>query len=92
MSRNSRRAYTSAGGEIPPITLGNMRGIGVRSIIVSCTPCGHQGVVDCDRWPDDFPMPDVVTKLRCSKCGSKRLTSIINVAEMYEQARGRPKG
>ncbi len=73
------------------MTLGNMRSLGVRSIIVSCTPCGHSGVVSCDRWPDDFPMPDVVTRLRCSACGSKRLTSVINPGELYAAHR-RAKG
>jgi DNA-directed RNA polymerase subunit RPC12/RpoP len=69
------------------MTLGNMRELGARSIIVACTPCGHSGVVNCEPWSDDFPIPDVVLKLRCSGCGSKRLTSIINVAEMYEGRR-----
>ncbi len=40
--RNPRRAYDADGREIPPMTLGNMREHGVRSIRAYCqeTSCG----------------------------------------------------
>lgn len=65
------------------MTMGNMRSLGVRSILVTCTPCGHTGQVNCDRWPDHLPTPDVELHLRCSRCGAKEVTSIIDVGEMY---------
>jgi hypothetical protein len=42
MSRNPRRAYDGEGTEIPPMTLGNMREHGVRSVLAICqeASCG----------------------------------------------------
>jgi|HubBroStandDraft_2_1064218.scaffolds.fasta_scaffold2129460_1 hypothetical protein len=34
--------------EIEPMTLGNMRGLGVRSLDVSCWNCRHQAVLSAD--------------------------------------------
>ncbi len=70
------------------MTLGNMRSLGVRSIIAHCSPCSHSASVNCDRFPDDFPAPDVDRYLRCFVCGSKKLTSIIDVGEMYSAEGG----
>jgi hypothetical protein len=42
---------------IEPMTLGNMRELGVRSLDVSCWNCHHQAVLSADRWPDDVPVP-----------------------------------
>jgi hypothetical protein len=41
---------------IEPMTLGNMRELGVRSLDVSCWNCHHQAV-SADRWPDDVAVP-----------------------------------
>jgi hypothetical protein len=38
---------------IEPMTLGNMRELGARSLDVSCWNCHHQAVLSADRWPDD---------------------------------------
>jgi hypothetical protein len=35
-----------------PMTLGNMREQGVRSLAVSCWLCHHGAVLTVDRWPD----------------------------------------
>jgi hypothetical protein len=66
--------------------LGNMRFLGVGSIIARCTPCDQSASANCDRWPDDYPVQNVELHLRCSVCGSKKLTSIIDVGEMYVAA------
>jgi hypothetical protein len=42
---------------IEPMTLGNMRELGVRSLDVSCWNRRHQAVLSVDRWPDDIPVP-----------------------------------
>jgi hypothetical protein len=42
---------------IEPMTLGNMRELGVRSLDVSCCNCHHQAVLSADRWPDDVAVP-----------------------------------
>ena len=60
-----------------------MREMGVRSPPIFCNRCGHFGTVNCDRWPDDMPAPDIVLCLKCSGCGSKDLGSHINVSELY---------
>ena len=86
MKRNPRRAYDSAGTEIAPMTLGNMRSIRVRSVSVTCDACSHEGVVNCDRWPDDLPVPDVALFLRCSQCGSKAIKASLNMPEYYATA------
>jgi hypothetical protein len=69
--RNPRRAYTADGAEIPPMTLADMRGLGVRSIQAWCE-CGHgaTGIV-VEALPDAVPVPDLALRLRCSVCGSK---------------------
>jgi hypothetical protein len=38
---------------IEPMTLANMRALGVRSLDVSCWNCHDQAVQSADRWPDD---------------------------------------
>jgi hypothetical protein len=43
--------------QIEPMTLGNMRANGVRSLDVSCWQCHHQAIVSADPWPDDVPVP-----------------------------------
>ena len=69
--RNPRRAYTRDGAEIPPMTLGSMRGLGVRSLQAWCG-CGHGACgIGVEALPDDVPVPDLALRLRCSACGSK---------------------
>ncbi len=57
------------------MTLGNMREHGVRSIAAHCqvVGCGHSGSLNVDNLPDDFPVPDVALRLRCSACGSRNV-------------------
>ncbi len=86
MGRNPRRAYGNEGREIEPMTLGNMRSIRVRSVSGTCDACAHEGVVNCDRWPDNLPVPDVALRLRCSQCGSKAIKVALNMPEYYATA------
>jgi hypothetical protein len=37
---------------VTPMTLGNMRSLGVRSLAVTCELCHHEAVLPADRWPD----------------------------------------
>ena len=73
--RNPRRAYNADGSEIAPMTLANMRTNGVRSVEAGCEACGREAVLSCDALPEDFPVPDVALRLRCSGCGSKRIVT-----------------
>lgn len=34
--------------------------------------------------PDDLPIPDICLRFRCSRCGSKNLTSRMSIREVYE--------
>jgi hypothetical protein len=42
---------------IEPMTLGNMRRLGVRSIEVACPVCRHEATFSAEPWPDDVPVP-----------------------------------
>src|SRR3712207_4973554 len=60
---------------IPPMTLGNMREHGVRSVQAHCqeSGCGHSDSLNVDGVPDDYPVPDIALRLRCSRCGSRNV-------------------
>jgi hypothetical protein len=49
----STRPRSTAGD---PMTLGNMRANGVRSLDVSCWQCHHRAILSADPWPDDVPV------------------------------------
>ena len=76
--RNQRRAYDKDDNEIRPMSLGNMREHGVRSVEATCQEigCGHAGSVDIDHLPDDVPVPAIALSLRCSSCGSRNVKTI----------------
>jgi hypothetical protein len=42
---------------IEPMTLGNVRGLGVRLLDVSCWNRQHRAVLSVVRWPDDVAVP-----------------------------------
>jgi hypothetical protein len=54
---------------IEPMTLGNMRANGVRSLAVSCWNCHHQAVLTVERWPDRVPVPTFGPRMVCTCCG-----------------------
>jgi hypothetical protein len=41
----------------PPMTLGNMRELGVRSLAVTCELCHHEAVLQADDWGDIVLVP-----------------------------------
>jgi len=53
----------------PPMTLGNMRAHGVRSLAVSCTICHHHAVLSVDPWPDSVTVPSFGPRMVCTGCG-----------------------
>jgi hypothetical protein len=55
----------------PPMTLGNMRANGVRTIAAYCqsSNCYHSGVVSVSDLSDDVEVPAIVSRLRCTACG-----------------------
>jgi hypothetical protein len=54
---------------IEPMTLGNMRANGVRSLDVSCWQCHHQAIMSADPWSDDVPVPTFGPRMVCTRCG-----------------------
>jgi hypothetical protein len=54
--------------EIEPMTLGNMRELGVRSLDLSCWNCHHQGVLLADHWPDRIAAPTFGPRMVCTGC------------------------
>jgi hypothetical protein len=52
-----------------PMTLGNMRAQGVRTLSVSCWQCHHAGVLSVDRWPDAVHVPSFGPRMVCTRCG-----------------------
>jgi hypothetical protein len=85
--RNPRRAYDKAGNEIPPVTIAHLTAEGCKTVAAFCDDCGHEAIVDVSGFPDDFPIPDVALKLRCSACGSRQIRVRLNMLEHYEQIR-----
>lgn len=54
---------------IVPMTLGNMRQNGVRSLAVACTVCHHATVIDAAPWPDHILVPAFGSRMVCTRCG-----------------------
>jgi hypothetical protein len=56
-----------------PMTLGNMRENGVRSLLVTCSnvTCRHEKIVDVDAYGDDLFVPSFGPKMRCERCGQR---------------------
>ena len=78
-----RRARDREGKPIQPMTLGNMRSLGVRSLDAICeeTLCGHAAQIDVDNVPYEAVVVDVALRLRCSRCGSKSVSTRPNWLE-----------
>ena len=61
----------------PPMTLGNMRELGVQRLIASCLndACRHVGLIDVSKCPAETEVPSFAMKVVCAKCGSRVVTS-----------------
>jgi hypothetical protein len=89
-ARNPRRAYDADGNEIPPVTVGQSLADGYRTVMAYCDvhDCGHGAEVPLKNWSPDLPVPDMALRLRCSKCGGRRIRMMVNVTELYARAHG----
>ena len=70
-----------------PMTLGNMRGLGPRSLDVTCTACGYHTTFNVDDWPDEVLVPSFGPRMRCTKCGHLGA----NVMPNWRQLRNAPR-
>ena len=59
----------------PPMDLANMRRQGVRGLAVYCLnhACQHRTVISADDYPDDTTVPSFALRMKCSKCGGRRV-------------------
>jgi hypothetical protein len=57
----------------PPMTLGNMRELGVQRLIASCLndACRHTTLIDVSSYPADIEVPWFRTRVVCANCGSR---------------------
>jgi hypothetical protein len=55
--------------QILPMTLGNMRQHGVRSLAVACLICHHAATLSAEPWPDHVPVPTFGPRMVCTRCG-----------------------
>jgi hypothetical protein len=78
----------------PPMTLGKLRRNGVRGLAVYCLnhSCQHRAVISAEEFPDELEVPSFGLRMKCSKCGGKR----VDVRPNWKEAspitdwRGRP--
>jgi hypothetical protein len=56
-----------------PMTLGNMRRLGVQRLVAHCLnpSCHHEGLVDVSKFADDVEVPSLGYKVVCAKCGAR---------------------
>jgi len=83
-SRSTMPQSLSSG---PPMTLGNMRENGMRTLAVWCLGrcCNHFHILDVSAYPDDVPVPSFGPRLRCDQCGHLGADARPNWNEMHKQ-------
>jgi hypothetical protein len=88
--RNPRRAHDQNGNEIPPATVASTRALGMTTVTAFCEAqvCWRDAVIPLEGWAEATPIPDMALRLRCSKCGSRKIRMMLNVREMYTKAHG----
>jgi hypothetical protein len=57
----------------PPMTLGNMRYLGVHHLVATCLndACRHTALIDVSKYPDDAGVQSFASKVVCAKCGGR---------------------
>ena len=87
---NPRRAYDRDGNEVLPATVASTRALGMTTVTEFCEAkdCWRDAVIPLEGWPEATPIPDIALRLRCSKCGSRKIPMMLNMWEMYTKAHG----
>ena len=57
----------------PPMTLGNMRDLGVKRLIPSCLnyACRHTGLIEVWSYPAETEIPYFKSCVVCAQCGGR---------------------
>jgi hypothetical protein len=57
----------------PPMTLGNMRALGVQRLVAYCLrdACRHAGLIDVSQYPADTEVHWFHSRVVCTKCGAR---------------------
>lgn len=55
----------------PPVTLGHMRALGCRRLLIYCSTglCHHSAIVEADHWGDQTAIRELCSKAVCTRCG-----------------------
>ena len=55
----------------PLVTLGHMRALGCRRLLIYCSTglCHHSAIVEADHWGDQTAIRDLCSKAVCTRCG-----------------------
>ena len=56
-----------------PMTLGNIRQLGVRGLLLTCLnqQCRHEATMSVDDYADEVELPSFAPRIVCSQCGGK---------------------
>jgi hypothetical protein len=56
-----------------PVTLGHIRGLGVRHLLVYCDSiaCNHQTTMNADHLPDETVIRPLGRRMVCTRCGHR---------------------
>ena len=73
-----------------PMTLGNMRDLGVRNLLASCLndACRHTAPIDVSKYPAESEVPSFRPRVVCAKCGGRG--SKIDVRPNWKEQPVRP--
>nr|WP_074123189.1 hypothetical protein [Bradyrhizobium sp. AS23.2] len=68
-----RHTPTEADGRPVKITLGQMRAMGVRGVLVYCANyrCGHSVALSADQWSDEVRLSDLESRFTCQACSRR---------------------
>jgi hypothetical protein len=57
----------------PPMTLGGLRQLGVRGLLLICLDpkCRHEATMSVDDYADEIELPSFAPRMACSQCGGK---------------------
>jgi hypothetical protein len=59
----------------PPMTLGNMRALGMQRLVAYCLnpPCRHEGLIDVSKYKDEVEVRWFRLRAKCGNCGTRNV-------------------